>query len=94
VVIPAALHPGSAGKSDVAHVKADFFPVEFTADFWYLSVVTSANEHQLRPPTSYLYSYINLFLACLNPYDLGRRVRVSKVGVRIGVRIRIREEYI
>jgi hypothetical protein len=37
--------------SNVALVKADFFPVEFTADFWYLSVVTSANEHQSRPPT-------------------------------------------
>jgi hypothetical protein len=38
-------------KNDVAHVKADFFSVEFTADFWYLSVVTGANEHQSRPPT-------------------------------------------
>jgi hypothetical protein len=38
-------------KNDVAYVKADFFPVEFTADFWYLSVVTGANEHQSRPPT-------------------------------------------
>jgi hypothetical protein len=37
--------------SDVAYVKADFFSVEFTADFWYLSVVTGANEHQSRPPT-------------------------------------------
>jgi hypothetical protein len=41
-------------RSDVAHVKADFFSVEFTADFWYLSVVTGANEHQSRPPTTFL----------------------------------------
>jgi hypothetical protein len=39
-------------KSDVAHEKAEFFPAEFTADFWYLSVVTGANEHQSRPPTT------------------------------------------
>jgi hypothetical protein len=37
-------------KNDLAHVKPDIFSVEFTADFWYLSVVTGANEHQSRPP--------------------------------------------
>jgi hypothetical protein len=94
VVVLAALYLGSAGKSDVDYVKADFFPVEFTADFWYLSVVTGANEHQSRPPTSYLYSYINLFLTCLNSYGLSRRVRVRIVRVWIRVKIRIREEYI
>jgi hypothetical protein len=34
--------PRLCSKSDVAYVKADF---------WYLSVVTGANEHQSRPPT-------------------------------------------
>jgi hypothetical protein len=35
-------------RSDVAHVKADFFSVEFTADFWYLSVVSGAKRTPIK----------------------------------------------
>jgi hypothetical protein len=40
--------PRHRSKSDVAHVKADFFSVEFTADFWYLSVVSGAKRTPIK----------------------------------------------
>jgi hypothetical protein len=40
--------PRLRSKSDVAHVKADFFSVEFTADFWYLSVVSGAKRTPIK----------------------------------------------
>jgi hypothetical protein len=38
----------------VAHVKADFFSVEFTADFWYLSVVSGAKRTPIKTSNNYL----------------------------------------
>jgi hypothetical protein len=54
-------------RSDVAHVKADFFSVEFTADFWYLSVVSGAKRTPIKTSnnntTHNKCSYI--FVICL-----------------------------
>jgi hypothetical protein len=40
--------PRLRSKNDVAHMKADFFSVEFTADFWYLSVVSGAKRTPIK----------------------------------------------
>jgi hypothetical protein len=52
--------PGRLWKRDVAHVKADFFSVEFTADFWYLSVVSGAKRTPIKTSNNIINSRLNI----------------------------------